>query len=75
MLRLRALPTEQILREFLERYERVYVVENNFDGQLAVILRSEHPDLATRIRSLAHCDGLALTADWIVTTLLEQEDR
>jgi len=75
MLRLRALPTEQTLREFLERYERVYVVENNFDGQLAVILRSEHPDLATRIRSLAHCDGLALTAEWIVMKLLEQEDR
>ncbi len=72
-LRLRALPTEETTRAFLERYERVYVVENNYDGQLAVILRSEYPEYATRLRTLAHCDGLALTADWIVRTVLERE--
>jgi 2-oxoglutarate ferredoxin oxidoreductase subunit alpha len=72
-LRLRALPVGDGIRSFIERYDRIYVVENNWDGQVAIILRSEYPDLAGRIGSLAHSDGLPLTADWVVGSLLEKE--
>jgi 2-oxoglutarate/2-oxoacid ferredoxin oxidoreductase subunit alpha len=71
--RLRALPIGEASREFIANHDRIYVVENNFDGQVAELLRMEFPEYATRIFSLAHCDGLPLTARWISTNILEQE--
>ena len=72
-LRLRALPLEDSTRQFIEAHERVYVVENNTDGQMAMILRMEYPDLAPKIFSLAHLDGLPLAPRWLVETLMERE--
>ena len=72
-LRMRALPTTQEQREFTGRYPRVYVVENNLDGQMCRILQSEEPEHATRFHSLAKCDGLPLTGRWIAQSILEQE--
>ncbi len=71
--RIRALPLGEATREFINRYDHVYVVENNFNGQMAELLRMEYPDLANRIIALSHCDGLPLTARWIATNILEQE--
>ena len=64
-MRLRALPINEEVRAFIEHHDTVFVVENNMDGQLAIILRSELPDLATKLVSLAKCDGLPLSARWI----------
>jgi 2-oxoglutarate ferredoxin oxidoreductase subunit alpha len=72
-LRMRALPTTQEQREFTDRYPRVYVVENNLDGQMCRILQSEEPEHATRFHSIAKCDGLPLTGRWIAQSILEQE--
>jgi len=72
-LRMRALPTTQEQREFTERYQRVYVVENNLDGQMRRILQSEEPEHATRFRSISKCDGLPLSGRWIAQSILEQE--
>jgi 2-oxoglutarate ferredoxin oxidoreductase subunit alpha len=49
------------------------VVENNMDGQLAMILRNELPDLATRLVSLAKCDGMPLSARWITEQIAAVE--
>jgi 2-oxoglutarate ferredoxin oxidoreductase subunit alpha len=51
-LPLRALPISDTTRAFIEAHERVYVVENNSDGQMAKILHTEYPDLAPRIHSM-----------------------
>ncbi len=72
-MRLRALPLAEEARAFIERYPRIYVVENNWDGQMAIILRAEYPDMAGRIQSLAHSDGLPLTPSWITRALIEKE--
>lgn len=72
-LRLRALPINDEVREFVERHERVYVVEMNRDGQMHRILQLEMPDIATKLVSLAHLDGLPLTARWIVESIAEKE--
>ncbi len=71
--RLRALPLGEATREFLARHDRVYVVENNYDGQMAELLRIEFPEYGTRLVSVTHCDGLPLTAHWITQHILEQE--
>ncbi len=72
-LRLRALPLEETTRDFITRHERVYVIENNNDGQMANLLHMEYPELASRVISLAHLDGMPLTAHWITEAVLEQE--
>ncbi len=72
-LRMRALPTTKEQRDFTERYQRVYVVENNLDGQMYRILQSEEPEHATRFHSISKCDGLPLTGRWIAESILEQE--
>ncbi|MFO7768338.1 MAG: 2-oxoacid:acceptor oxidoreductase subunit alpha [bacterium] len=73
-LRLRALPVNEEVRSFIDRYDRVYVVENNWDGQAAIILRSEYPGSATKIHSICKADGLPLTASWVRESLLEEEE-
>jgi len=72
-LRLRALPLSDATRDFIAAHERVYVVENNSDGQLAMLLKMEYPDLATRVISLAHLDGWPLSPRWMTSAILEQE--
>jgi 2-oxoglutarate ferredoxin oxidoreductase subunit alpha len=72
-LRMRALPTTAAQRDFTGRYQRVYIVENNLDGQMCRILQSEEPEHATRFRSISKCDGLPLTGRWIAMSIVEQE--
>ena len=64
-LRLRALPINDTVHDFVSSYDKVYVVENNYDGQLYTILRSDIPDLAHKLVSAARCNGLPLSARWI----------
>jgi 2-oxoglutarate ferredoxin oxidoreductase subunit alpha len=72
-LRVRALPLENTTREFIAQHDRIYVVENNTDGQMASLIHMEYPDLANRVVSIAHSDGLPLTPKWMVRAVLEQE--
>ncbi len=74
-LRLRALPLNDTTREFIAQHDRIYVVENNTDGQMASILHMEYPDLAPRIHSLAYSDGLPLSPRWLTGAVAEQEGR
>jgi len=69
-LRLRALPPGPEVRDWLRRHERVYVVEQNRDGQLRAILGEEYPDLASRLVSVLQYDGLPLDATTVVEGVL-----
>jgi len=68
-MRLRALPINGDVRDFISRYDRLLVVELNRDGQLCEILKMELPDLATKLQPLTHSDGLPLTARWLVDAI------
>ncbi len=74
-LRLRALPINDEVAAFIDRYERVYVIEMNRDGQMHTLLRSELPGLATRLESLALLDGMPLTARWVVEAITAAEQE
>ncbi len=71
-LRLRALPINQTIHDFIANYDKVYVIENNFDGQLHKILRMEIPEHSMRLISVAKCDGLPLSARFITESILQQ---
>ena len=72
-LRVRALPLTSEVREFVHSHERVYVVENNFDGQLALLIHMELPEDTTHTHSLALGDSLPMTSQWIVDSIMQRE--
>lgn len=65
-LRIRALPPDESIHTFIDRYDSVYLVEQNRDAQMAGILRSEYPEVAGKMKSLLRYDGLPLDAETIV---------
>ena len=73
-LRLRALPFSPEVAEFIERHQRVHVVEQNRDGQMFNLLRAELPGrLADRLGSIRHYNGVPIDAHAIADPLLEAE--
>jgi len=73
-LRIRALPLSAQVVEFVSRHERVYVIEQNRDGQVYDLLRlALPPALVARLRSIRHYDGQPIPADAITEPLLESE--
>jgi 2-oxoglutarate ferredoxin oxidoreductase subunit alpha len=74
-MRLRALPINGDVRDFVRRHARNYVVEMNRDGQIFQILSLELPDMVDRLVSLAHMDGMPLTARWIADAVREFERK
>lgn len=70
-LRLRALPVNETVKEFIRCYAQVYVIELNHDGQMHKILQTEVPDMAAKMKSLAITDGMPLTAQWVMDQLKE----
>jgi 2-oxoglutarate ferredoxin oxidoreductase subunit alpha len=74
-LRIRALPCTKEVFDFVEKHDRIYIVEANRDGQLRQILSTVMPDQARKFRMAAHNDGLPLTANWIQEAILSQEKK
>jgi len=72
-LRLKALPINDEVKDFIAKYERIYVVEMNRDGQLRQLLSLEVPTCVSSLRKVAHLDGLPLSARWIREEILSQE--
>lgn len=72
-LRLRAVPFSDDVKNFIDSHDMAYVVENNRDGQMNQILQMEYPQFAGKLVSIAHNDGLPLSAKWIMRTIRAQE--
>jgi 2-oxoglutarate ferredoxin oxidoreductase subunit alpha len=72
-LRVRALPLGSEMRAFVEKYERIYVVEMNQDGQMQQLVQLHVPERAANVRSARNCNGLPLSARFVVESIVEQE--
>jgi 2-oxoglutarate ferredoxin oxidoreductase subunit alpha len=65
-LRLRALPLTEDVPSFLGAHDRVYVIDQNRDGQMYDILRLESGADVSKLRSIRHYDGFPLDAETVV---------
>jgi 2-oxoglutarate ferredoxin oxidoreductase subunit alpha len=75
-LRLRAFPFTRELDAFLDRYARVYVVEQNRDAQMLALMRLDlTPERSAKLRSVLHYTGLPIDARSITDEILRQEGR
>ena len=69
-MRVRALPLSDDVARFVSGHERVYVVEQNRDGQLYDLVRLALPaDLVERVRSIRHYNGQPIPAAAIIEPL------
>jgi 2-oxoglutarate ferredoxin oxidoreductase subunit alpha len=74
-LRLKAYPFTAELKEFVERYARVYVVEQNRDAQMLALLRLElDAEQIDRLRSVRYYGGLPLDAQTVTDEIVRQEE-
>jgi len=64
-LRVRAIPFTQEVTDFVNKYDQVFVVEQNRDGQLNQILTVAYPEKAVSFKSVAFGDGMPASAKWV----------
>ena len=74
-MRLRALPFVDEVKEFIDNKKRVYVVELNRDGQVFQIINMELPQLCGKLVSLPKHDGLSLSAEWVIDSIVSNERK
>jgi 2-oxoglutarate ferredoxin oxidoreductase subunit alpha len=73
-LRLRAFPFTADVWDFIDRCDRVYVVEQNRDGQMLALLKMEcTQEQFAKLRSIRHYVGLPIDGRSVTTELLKQE--
>lgn len=61
-LRVRSLPLCEEVRSFVERHDRVYMVEQNQQGQMKGIFAAQFPKLAAKICKIRHYNGMPVDA-------------
>ena len=74
-MRVRALPANSAVREFIASHARNYVVELNRDGQLEQILSLEVSEYSEKLTSISVIGGLPLTAAWTAESILAKEKK
>lgn len=67
--RIRAVPFQNSIKDFIKSHERVFVVDQNRDGQMFELLKMEFPETNTFLSSVRHYDGTPITADTIVKNI------
>jgi len=73
-LRIRAWPFAPAVHDFVAAHERVYVVEQNRDAQLASLLKLDlHAAQADKLRSILHYNGWPVDAESITAEFARQE--
>ena len=74
LLRLKAYPFPVDLGAFIDRHERVYVIDQNRDGQLVLLMRLElSPQRIEKLRGVRYYGGMPLDARTVTTEIVRQE--
>ena len=71
LLRVRALPFNDDVMDFIARHDSVFVVEQNRDGQLRMLLINEGDIDPRKLRRVLHYDGTPITARFITGAIVE----
>ncbi len=69
VMRLKAYPFHNDVKEFIEAHDEVVIIEQNQHGQMGELMRAEFPSLARKISSQTNCDGLPLCPEILATNL------
>jgi 2-oxoglutarate ferredoxin oxidoreductase subunit alpha len=76
VMRVRAYPFQPSVEEFVAAHDRVYVIDQNRDGQLLSLLKMDlSAELHTKLRSVRYYGGLPLDARTVTDSIVSQEGR
>ncbi len=70
--RARAFPFTDAIRDFIDKHERIYVVEQNRDAQLRTLLMLDIDADPDKLVSMLHYNGLPISADFVIERVLEE---
>jgi len=70
--RVRAFPFNDAIRDFINKHDVVYVVEQNRDAQLRSLLMLDIDANPSKLVSLLHYDGMSLGARFVLDRVLEE---
>ena len=66
-LRIRAFPFTREVENFLQEHDTIFVVEQNRDAQMKALLMLEYNDIADRLVSILHYNGMPIPSECVVT--------
>ena len=73
-MRIRAYPFSHEIHDFVASHERIYVVEQDRDAQLASLLKLDLPaEQVTKLRSILHFNGLPIDAQSVTEEFAARE--
>ena len=74
-MRLRGFPFQNEVSDFIDQHDKIFVIEQNRDGQVRTLLMNELNFVPDKLASIAHIDGTPIDARYIcqsIETLLEK---
>jgi len=74
-LRIRAFPFGQEVIDFLRGHDTVYVVEQNRDAQMKALLKLETNDIAERLVSILHYNGMPIPSECVVQGVVQHLEK
>ncbi|HNE39259.1 2-oxoacid:acceptor oxidoreductase subunit alpha [Accumulibacter sp.] len=74
-LRIRAFPFQNEIADFIAAHSKVFVLEQNFDGQLCTLLINEAGVNPASLIPVLHYDGTPITARFITHEIAERVSR
>ena len=72
-LRIRAFPFSQEVLDFLLEHDTIFVVEQNRDAQMKSLLMLEYNDIADRLVSILHYNGMPIPSECVVQGGIEHQ--
>ena len=70
--RVKAFPFTQSVVDFIDKHERIYVVEQNRDAQLRSLLMLDANSDDEKLISMLHYDGMPINASFVIERVLEE---
>lgn len=75
-LRIRGFPFSREVHEFVDKHQRIYVVEQNRDAQMLSLLKLDlKPSQIGKLRSVRHFNGLPVDARSVTDDIISQEGK
>ncbi len=71
-LRIRGFPFHDSIGQFVDAHDKIFVVEQNRDGQLKTLLTNEISVDPDKLVSIVHYDGTPITAEFIANELMKR---
>jgi len=71
-MRIRAFPFAPEVRDFIERHDLVFIVEQNRDAQMRALITLDLDIDPKRLRPLRHYGGMPISARWIVAAVMNR---